>query len=154
MMSKILGMYLIPLPSPCPCFIYWPLTNVPAPIKDVASIRKLYFQTGTMVHFTKICLFLPYTNTQNSIERTYFWRFFRCCYYSRASFIGAVKYGKWKPNFIPLNLDTPPPFFLADVIHALMSSIFYSIGTKILWTKFAKSFCLIFNPCVDPNIPK
>ena len=38
----------------------------PAPRKDVASIQKLFFQSFTMMHFVKLCLFLLYTIAQNS----------------------------------------------------------------------------------------
>ena len=60
-----------------------------APIKDAASIQKLFFQLCTMVYFRKILSIFLIHNFQNSIKYTYFWLFSRSGYYSRVSFIGA-----------------------------------------------------------------
>ena len=46
-----------------------------------------FFQTSTIVHFTKICLFLFYGSAKKSIKRAYFWWFFGWSYFSRVPFI-------------------------------------------------------------------
>ena len=43
---------------------------MPAPIKDAASIQKLFFQLRTMVHFTQNYLLKYSKNRRNSGKRT------------------------------------------------------------------------------------
>ena len=50
--------------------------STPMPIKDAASIQKLFFQPFTIVHFDKFFLILLFAIKQSSIKHTCFWVIF------------------------------------------------------------------------------
>ena len=52
------------------------LVTVPAPIKDAASIQKIFFQSSTMMQFARFYLSLSYAIAQNLVKTCLFLVFF------------------------------------------------------------------------------
>ena len=70
-------------------FCQWMLkTTIRVPTKDAASIQKYFFRPAQRCIWPKFISLYKIKMHKNSTKCTYFWWFFSCGYYSRATSIG------------------------------------------------------------------